>query len=136
MNEEERFELIRYRLSRAKDTLQEVKIHIKNKLWNTAINRIYYSCFYAVSSLLLSRQITAQTHSGVRQMFGLHFVKTNIISRDLGKFYTDIFDKRITGDYDDFVEFSKDDVINLYETAESFVLTIERVIAEDKKHQL
>lgn len=136
MNEEERFELIRYRLSRAQDTLQEVKIHINNKLWNTAINRIYYSCFYAVSALLISKQIRAQTHSGVRQMFGLHFVKTNIISRDLGKFYTDIFDKRITGDYDDFVEFSKEDVISLYQTAKSFILTIEDVITENKKQQL
>ena len=36
--------------------------------------------------------IHSQTHSGVRQMFGLHFVKSGLIDKEAGKFYTDIFD--------------------------------------------
>lgn len=30
----------KYRLQRAKETIQEVETHIKNGFWNTAINRM------------------------------------------------------------------------------------------------
>ena len=59
--------------------------------------------------LLIKHEIKAQTHKGVRQMFGLHFIKTGIINQETGKFYSDIFDMRQTGDYDDLISFSKDD---------------------------
>jgi len=61
--------LIEYRFKQAKDTLEEVEILINNRFWTTAINRIYYSCYYAVSSLLLNIDIKPQSHSGARQMF-------------------------------------------------------------------
>lgn len=113
MNDKERKELVHYRLERAKSTIKEVEIHIQNELWNTAINRLYYACYYAVIALLISKEIATQTHAGARQMFGLHFIKTNLIDKNIGKFYTDIYDKRQTGDYGDFIEFSKEDVLNL-----------------------
>ena len=96
MNNQERKELVQYRLGRAKDTLNEVKLHVDNDLWNTAVNRLYYACYYAVIALLVNKEIGAQTHAGVRQMFGLHFIKSGLIDKELGKFYTDIFDKRQT----------------------------------------
>ncbi|HBX49960.1 MAG TPA: hypothetical protein DEH02_02710 [Bacteroidales bacterium] len=52
-----------------------------------AVNRVYYSCYYAVNALILKHDLKAKTHDGIRQMFGLHFVKTGIISKDLGRFF-------------------------------------------------
>ena len=92
MTESERKELAKYRLKKANETLQEIEILVQNKLWNTAINRMYYASYYAVSALLIVDSIQAQTHSGTRQMFGLHYIKTGIIDKELGKFYSDIFD--------------------------------------------
>jgi uncharacterized protein (UPF0332 family) len=117
MKQSERTELILYRISKAKETLREVDLHIENKLWNTAINRLYYACYYAVIALLVKKEIRAQTHAGVRQMFGLHFIKSELISKDLGKFYSDVFDKRQTGDYDDFLDYTEDDLVGLYRTS-------------------
>jgi uncharacterized protein (UPF0332 family) len=114
MNEQERLELVKYRITKANDALREVKLLIENELWNTVVNRLYYACYYAVTALLIKNEINAQTHAGVRQMFGLHFIKTGIFIKDSGKFYSDIFDMRQTGDYDDFVDFDKDDVLDLY----------------------
>ncbi len=128
MNENERKELVKYRLSRAKDTLKEVDLHVSNKLWNTAINRLYYSCYYAVIALLVNKGINAQTHAGVRQMFGLHFIKTGLIDKELGKFYTDIFDKRQTGDYDDFVDFTEEEVIGMLTPAGLLIEEIDALI--------
>lgn len=113
MNENDRRDLIRYRITKSKETLKEVDILVQNELWNTAVNRLYYACYYAIIALLLSKEIKATTHAGVRQMFGLHFVKTEKLNKELGKFYSDIFDLRLTGDYGDYIEFSKDDALDL-----------------------
>ena len=117
-------ELVRYRFTKASDTLQEIDILLQNELWNTAVNRLYYACYYAVSALLLNHSITAQTHAGVRQMFGMHIIKPGKISKDLGKFYSDIFDMRQTGDYEDFIDFSKDDVNELIIPAKELIEAI------------
>jgi uncharacterized protein (UPF0332 family) len=128
MTDAERKEIIKYRISRAHETLNEVDILIENKLWNTAVNRLYYACYYAVNALLLSKKIQAQTHAGIRQLFGLHFVKTGRIDKELGKFYSIIFDKRLTGDYDDFVDHKKEDVLFLKSKAEKFIHETDKLI--------
>jgi len=79
-------DLVEYRMQRAKETIEEAELLNENNFWHAAINRIYYASFYAVSALLLNNQIDAQTHSGVRQMFGLHFIKTGKIDKEFGKF--------------------------------------------------
>jgi uncharacterized protein (UPF0332 family) len=122
MNQHERDELVNYRIAKAKTTLEEVKLHIENELWNTAINRPYYACYYAVIALLLDKGIQPKTHTGVRQMFGLHFIKSGIIDNSLGKFFTDIFDLRQTGDYDDYIEFTREDLMDLIKPANDLIL--------------
>ncbi len=55
-----------YRLQRAKKMIDEVEVHIENKFWNTAINRMYYACFYAVSALLVKHGVeTSSVKSSV-----------------------------------------------------------------------
>lgn len=128
MNPESRQKLINYRITRARDTLNEIDVLVKNKLWNTAVNRLYYACYYSIIALLLKNEISTQTHSGVRQMFGLHFVKNGIIDKNLGKFYTDLFDLRQTSDYDDFIDFNEEDVLDLIEPANELVKSIEALL--------
>jgi len=53
MNEQERNDLIRYRIMHSKETMKEVEMLIKNDFLNAAVNRLYYACFYAISALLL-----------------------------------------------------------------------------------
>lgn len=48
MNEIERRELVLYRLNKAQETLSEIDLLVANQLWNTAVNRLYYACYYAV----------------------------------------------------------------------------------------
>lgn len=64
------------------------------------------------------------------EMFGLHFIKTGIIDNNLGKFFTDIYDMRQTGDYDDFIEYSKEDVLDLIEPAQKLIKKAEELLNE------
>ncbi len=128
MNPQIRKELVKYRINRANETLKEVEVLIENQFWNASVNRIYYACYYAVTALLVKNGIKAQTHAGTRQMFGLHFIKSGLIDKGLGRFYSDIFDKRQTGDYDDFIIFDSEEVTNLLSSAKNFILEIEKLL--------
>lgn len=72
LDEESRQSLMKYRLERANETIEEARLLNENGHYNTAINRLYYACFYAVQALLLKNGITATTHAGVKTMLGLH----------------------------------------------------------------
>jgi uncharacterized protein (UPF0332 family) len=60
---------------------------------------------------LIANGDTAQTHSGVIHLFGLHFVKTGIVSSDMGRLYHNLFTMRQTGDYDDTYGLTEQDVL-------------------------
>jgi uncharacterized protein (UPF0332 family) len=130
MNNAERAELVAYKISRAKETLAEVDTHIKNKVLHTAVNRVYYACFYAVSALLIDKEIKARKHSGVKQMFGLHFIVPGIIDAESGEFYTTIFEMRQSGDYEDFIYFTEDEVTALLAPAGKLITRIEEILLE------
>lgn len=97
--------LSQYRIQRAKETILEAEMLIQNGFFNAAVNRLYYACYYSVNALLVKQRITAQTHAGVKQMFGLNFIVTGKLPSKLGRFYNQLFNDRITGDYDDFISF-------------------------------
>ncbi len=121
-------DLINYRIDRAFETLKEADKMRENEFWNASINRIYYACYYAVSGLLLKKGIDTSTHKGIRQMFGLHFVQSGIVSRETGKFFSDLYDRRQTGDYDDFVLYDQETVNNLLLLAKNFISEIDLLI--------
>lgn len=118
----------KYRIERAKETIREIQDHIDNKYWNTAINRMYYACFYAVSALMTVNSIEISSHSGVRQKFGELFAKTGKIDRDLAKHFTELSEKRHKGDYNDFYDFDEETVLRLYPVSQRFIEQIEKIL--------
>lgn len=130
LTDKQRIDIVRYRIQNAKDTLAEIAIHRENGFYNTAVNRMYYACYYSVCAILIANGIETKTHEGVRQKLGQHFVITGKLSPELGRFYSRIFTKRSTGDYDDFISHDLDTVDNLYPKAQLFVSTIEQMVKE------
>ena len=126
--EQERADLVAYRIRRAKDTLLEADSLIKDRFYNAAVNRLYYACYYAVIALLVNYKITAQTHQGVKQMFSLHFVLPNKIEQRFSIFYSRLFNSRITGDYDDFVKYDKEMLDDIRPDAEKFINAIDALL--------
>lgn len=128
MNDDIRQDIVVYRLRKANQLLHDVDILIENELWNSTINRMYYACFHAVSALLIKNGVKVKTHMGVRQAFGLHFVKTGKVSLEFGRIFSRIYDKRQSSDYDDFIEFTKEEVEKLYPQIKEFIKTIESLV--------
>ena len=118
---ESRDALINYRISRADGAMAEAKLLADQGFYNTAINRLYYACYYMSIALLLKKNIQAQTHSGVKTMISLHFVTKGIIPNDIGKALGVLFERRQSGDYDDFVLCDQNDVEELNKKAMAYV---------------
>lgn len=120
--------LSQYRIQRAKETILEAETLIQNGFFNAAVNRLYYACYYAVNALLVYHRIQAQTHAGVKQMFGLHFIVTSKLPSRLGRFYNQLFNDRITGDYDDFIIYDKAMIDEIYPQAQDFISKISQLL--------
>ena len=128
LSEENVRALVSYRLSRAKETLAEIP-HLKDMGYlNTAVNRLYYACYYAVVALLIKNHIHASTHAGVKQMLGLHFVSKGLITRESNRRCSLLFERRHSSDYDDFAYATIEEVDELLPKAESFISEIERLL--------
>ena len=122
--------LINYRREKAKETLADAKLMFGQVSLFTTVNRIYYSVFYIILALLLTKNLYSSKHSGVRSIFNKEFIKTGIINEEFGKFFNTIFEFRQKGDYGDFIEFEKDKVEIWLKEAERLVTAINKVIEE------
>ena len=118
-------DLTKYRLEKAQNTLSDAKKYIEEATPESTVNRIYYAMFYAVNALLIANGLSSSKHSGVRAIFNKEFVNEGLIKKELGKFYSEMFDNRQEGDYRDFVKFEKEDVKFWLEKDTEFVGVVE-----------
>lgn len=119
---------IKYRIEKSLEIFEDAKLLMNNNRWNSCVNRLYYSSFYLVSSLLHQNGIKAESHNGTKTQFNLHFIKTTIISNEQGRIYARLFDWRQESDYADFVEFDEETVKNLFAEVEVFNNTIRELL--------
>jgi uncharacterized protein (UPF0332 family) len=121
-------DLIKYRLSRAKDTFEDAQILAERNKWNSTINRLYYSAYYAVMALLLNSDLKPTTHNGAKSCFSEHFILTNKIPKESGKIYSQLFTWRQKGDYDDMFDFDKDKVMPYFAPVSELIEIIEKIL--------
>lgn len=130
LSDDERRALVTYRLEKARKTYQQAADSISLGYWEMTANRLYYAAYYAVSALLLQQGLTVQTHHGIIQMLGLHFVKTGIISKEMGTLYGRLFSMRQTGDYGDTFDLTEEEVMPLVEPTKELIETIDSILSK------
>lgn len=106
--EQHRGDVVRYWWSKAEESIQSAEREFEAGALAFAMNRIYYSAFYAVSSALLDRQSSFKKHSGVRAAFHGMFIKEGLLNTEWGKFYDRLFEDRQEGDYVALIEFDRE----------------------------
>jgi len=121
-------EYVRYRIAKANETYQAACLLVNGKMWNSAINRLYYACFYIVTALLLNRKIIAKTHSGVISRFSEVFVRSGQVSMNDFRTYSKLINWRSKGDYSDMFDFEEDDVLPLLDKTAVFIKNVTDLI--------
>ena len=127
MNESE-ITLIRYRMDRSKEALSAARLMYEKGHYNDAVNRLYYSCFYAVIALLATEGIHPAKHTAARAFLNKNWIKTGRLSKETGRLYNTLFDRREKGDYGDYFRFKKEDVRGWMKSLEKAVVEIYQVI--------
>ena len=130
LDDESRKALVEYRIERAYATMQEAAVMTEKEFYNAAVNRLYYACYYATEALLLKHKIEAKSHAGVKAMLGLHFVSKGLVPISIGKILSTLYEKRQSGDYDDFIYCDKEMTDDLTIQAQTFIDHIGELVKE------
>jgi uncharacterized protein (UPF0332 family) len=103
LTKEEKSALVKYRLDRAKESVRAAHLLFENKLFIPAMNRIYYSMFYAVQALLALDEKAFSKHGQVKGYFNKEFIKSGIFPKEFGKLFNAVFEYRQKFDYVDLL---------------------------------
>ncbi len=90
---------------------------------------MYYACYDAASAMLIAKGVETKSHDGVRRMVGQELVLKGVLDAEYGRFYSQLFSKRETGDYEDFINHDLKTVESLFPVARSFVAIIEDCVS-------
>ncbi len=123
----DRRQLAEYRFKEALECIEEAELLLGGKKLRGAVNRIYYSMFYAASALLAARGLSASRHSGVISIFHGEFVKSGLFAKKTAKFLDIAFALRNKADYREFVQPEENTVTELPEEAKRFISQTEDV---------
>lgn len=121
ISKEERADLIRYRIQRAGETLDEADVLLRAGKLPGAVNRIYYAVFYAASAILLKFGLSPVKHSGLIALFHKEIVNKGILSKEFGKVLERAYANRTEGDYKDRRIFEPPHVESLFLEGKKFI---------------
>ncbi len=135
LNHEERAAVVSYRIEKAARAIEQAKHNLPMEYWELIANRMYYAAYYAVSALLIANGYSAKTHETILRLFGLHFIQTEILSKDYGKLYNKLFTLRLKGDYNDRYNLTSEEVLPLVEPTEQLIQEVSRIAMHDLNEQ-
>ena len=124
IEDEDRINLIKYRLEQAGETIQDVQLLIDNDRLRSAVNRIYYGMFYALLALGLAYQFETSKHAQLIGWFNKNFINKGLIDSKFGKIINKAFNRRTKGDYDTYVDFEKKIVTEMFGEMQDFISEI------------
>lgn len=121
-------DLSKYRIQESKDTLKVASNCLKDGFYKDAINRSYYSAFYAIKAVLALGTVDFKRHKDVVAYFNKEYVATEIFSREVGRRLATLKQLREKSDYDDFYIASKEKAAEQVETAEYVLEEVEKYL--------
>ena len=133
LREEDRNSLIEYRIQKAKEAIEDAQFLLDNDKMNLAVNRINYGMFYILTALALKHKFNTSKHLQLIGWFNKNFVKENLVDLKYGQIIHRTYDKRSRGDYDDYIKFSRDEVLELFQEMKDFIQRIEELIRSDQE---
>lgn len=123
-----REQAIQLKLQKANALINEADVLLVNQFYETVINRLYYGCFHATKALLLTKDLTPKTHSGVINMLHLHFVQVGTFDMQQASFFSRLMQQRIEDDYSDVLLEDEQTTKEFIAPAKEYILYIEKLV--------
>lgn len=119
----------RYRLNKAKETLETAKMILnEGKDFTSANNRAYYAIFYAIRAVLAIEETDFKRHKDVLAYFNKEYVNKEIFPKMIGRKISQAQRIREDSDYDDDYEPSLEKTEQQINTAGELVDLVEKYI--------
>jgi|SRR6056297_1222806 len=128
MTPEEKKEYVKYRIKKAYQTYEAAKVLSDNGFWNSAVNRLYYSIFFAANALLVLNGIESKKHSTLKSQFSQHFVKTGKFDKKYGRLLSELYDWRQKADYEVVFDYDENSVLPLFQPVKEMLDLINKEI--------
>ena len=119
----------RYRLNKAKETLETAKmIFNEGKDFSSANNRAYYAIFYAIRAVLAIEEIDFKRHKDVLAYFNKEYVNKEKFPKMIGRKISQAQRIREDSDYDDDYEPSLEKTEQQINTAQELIGLVENYV--------
>ena len=134
MDEETVESLAKYRLVKARETLNTAEIIFKEvRDYTSANNRAYYAIFYAIRAVLALEQKDFKRHKDVIAYFNKNYINKDIFPKSIGRKIAQAQRVREDSDYDDEYEPSYEKTEQQINTAKELIQLVEEYINENSK---
>ena len=129
MDNETKESFAKYRLNKAKETLETARMIFKEgKDFASANNRAYYAIFYAIRAVLAIEEIDFKRHKDVLAYFNKEYVNKEIFPKMIGRKISQAQRIREDSDYDDDYEPSMEKTEQQIKTAEELLILVEEYL--------
>lgn len=108
-------------LGKADENLKAANDLIRDRHYEIAASRAYYTMFYATEALLLEEGLEFSSHGAVHGALGERFTRTGRIDVKFHRYLLDAYRARQSADYDAPADVSQEDAKTLVERAEEFL---------------
>ncbi|MGV9171650.1 MAG: HEPN domain-containing protein [Promethearchaeia archaeon] len=116
-----KIELAKDYLLKAREKLESAEILLTEGKFADSISRSYYAVYLSAKSVLLLIGEDPKTHSGLKMIFGMKFVKTEMVEKKYAKMLNELSNARQEGDYNPLTWFDEVDTQKYYNEAREFV---------------
>jgi uncharacterized protein (UPF0332 family) len=117
-------------IDKSDEALKAAEMMIRENMLFTALNRIYYACFYTVTALAEINDFKTSKHSSMLGWFHKNFVfEGKTFTKEQYKVYEQTFRYRLRGDYDTLYTPSMEETTDLLAKAKSFIETVREYIS-------
>lgn len=109
----------------AEQCLKDARSLFEGSSYRSAAGRAYYAYFDAIRALLASKGVSTKSHSAIRMLFGEHFIKNGLFTKQDAKAFHELFLLRQNSDYEVDEDISETYVLDAIETGAEFLLQTE-----------
>jgi len=120
-------------VKRSKRYIKSAEVLLKDGDYESSVSRTYYAMLYCTQAVLLTKKLSFSSHKGVISAFGKHFIKTDILAKEMGRELNRAFEKRQIGDYGYTFVISKEEAQGILKNGKIFVEKIVQYLKKEKR---
>ena len=113
---------------RATESMGAARSCHRDGYYADSVSRAYYAILHAAKAALQLHGVTAESHAGVKRMFGQHLVKSGLVEPEWASALGDSADERVASDYDAKLHFDEQDAREACDRANAFLDRIRPVL--------